>query len=105
MAQTRGATGNAKPRVFQLVSTEPSRKRTTTKKSKANTSKRVASGSITKKAPAAPNKPKHALKDKAADAVEKVVSKVEQKSSKKAAGAKKIEGTDDKNARTKKAVV
>lgn len=103
MAQTRGTTGNAKPRIFQTVSTEPSRKRTTTKKTPA---KKSATGGITKaRAPAAHHKRKPSVKDKVEGAVDKVVGAVERKPGKKAAGTKKMAGTDGKNARTKKVVV
>lgn len=91
MAQTRGATGNAKPRVFTPVSTEPVRKRKTgtAATKKTTTSKPKATGGVKKKrAPAAAKKP--TIKDKVEGAVEKVVGTAEGKPSKKAAGTKKM---------------
>lgn len=108
MAQTRGATGNSKPRIFAPVSTDPVRKRTTatggTKKKR--TTKTPAIAGVTKKrAPATHHKRKPSLKDKVEGAVEKVVGSVERKPGKKAAGTKKIRGTDGKNSKTTKVVV
>jgi hypothetical protein len=98
MAQTRGATGNSKPRVFPTISTEPVRKpRTTT-----GTKKAKATGITKKRAPATQHKRKPSLKDKVVGAVEKAVGSVESKPGKKAAGTKKIRGTDGKNSKTTK---
>lgn len=98
MAQTRGATGNSKPRIFPTISTEPVRKpRTTT-----GVKKTKATGVTKKRAPATHHKRKPSLKDKVVGAVEKVVGSVEQKPGKKAAGTKKIRGTDGKNSKTAK---
>ena len=107
MASTRSTTGNSKPRVVAAISTEPSRKRATTKKTKANTSKpRSTAGGVTKKrAPATQHKRKPSIKDKAEGAVEKVVGKVEHKPGKEGAGTKKMHGTDGKRSRAKKVVV
>jgi hypothetical protein len=106
MASTRSTTGNSKPRVVAAISTEPSRKRTTTKKTKANTSKPRSTTGITKKsAPATHHKRKPSLKDKVEGAAEKVVGKIEHKPGKVGAGTKKIRGTDGKNARSRKVVV
>jgi len=100
MAQTRGATGNAKPRVFAPISTEPVRKRKTTG---TTTKKSTAGAGVTKKrAPATSHKRKSNLKDKVEGAVDKAVGTVERKPGKKAAGTKKMEGTDGKNSRTAK---
>ncbi|KAJ9607271.1 hypothetical protein H2200_008344 [Cladophialophora chaetospira] len=91
MAQTRGATGNSKPRVFETVSTETTRKpRKTpaTKKEKAVTKKPAAAGVTKKRA----TKTKPSLKDKAEGVVDKVAGAVEGKPGKKAAGEKKIRG-------------
>jgi hypothetical protein len=105
MASTRSTTGNSKPRVVATISTEPSRKRTTTKKTKANTSKPRSTAGITKKrAPATHHKRKPSIKDKVEGAVEKVVGKIEHKPGKVGAGTKKMHGTDGKRSRSKKAV-
>ncbi|KAK5234447.1 hypothetical protein LTR47_004480 [Exophiala xenobiotica] len=90
MAQTRGATGNAKPRVFAPVSTEPVRKRKTT----GTTTKKSAVGGagVTKKRAPATHKSKSTLKDKVEGAVDKVVGTVEGKPGKKAAGTRKMKG-------------
>jgi len=110
MAQTRGATGNSKPRVFETVSTEPTRKRKApastpaTKKVKAVT-KKVTGGGVTKKRAAnTHHKRKPSLKDKVEGVVEKVEGAVENKPGKKVAGTKKIRGTDGKNSRTAKVI-
>lgn len=104
MAQTRGATGNARPRVFDPISTEPARKRNTTGAStKARTAKPKAAGGVTKKrAPGAQSKAKPTLKDKAEGAVEKAAGTVERKPGKKAAGTKKMNGTGAKTSRASK---
>jgi hypothetical protein len=106
MASTRSTTGNSKPRVVATISTEPSRKRTTTKKTKANTSKpRSTAGIVKKRAPATHHKRKPSIKDKVEGAAEKVVGKIEHKPGKVAAGTKKIRGTDGKNSRSRKVIV
>jgi len=106
MASTRSTTGNSKPRVVPTISTEPARKRATTKKTKANTSKpRSTAGVTKKKAPASHHKRKPGIKDKIEGKVEEVVGKIENKPGKEAAGTKKARGTDGKKSRTKKAVV
>jgi len=100
MAGTRSSTGNSKPRVIETVSTEPTRKRTTTKKPKSNTSaKRVTKP----KTGGGVRKHKPTLKDKAEGAIEKVVGKVEGKPGKEGAGTKKMRG-EGGAARTKRAV-
>lgn len=114
MASTRSTTGNSKPRVHTSVSTAPERKRratttttTSTKKSTPTTTKRggaTATGGVTKKrAPATHHKRKPHLGDKVAGAAEKAVGTVTRKPGKKAAGTKKMRGTDGKNSRTRKA--
>lgn len=105
MAVTRKTTGNSKPRVLEAISTEPSRKRTTTKKTtkpKSNTSaKRVTKP--TSKTTTTKRKP--GIKNKVEGAVEKTVGKVERKPGKEASGTKKIKGeTGHGGAKTKKAV-
>jgi hypothetical protein len=107
MASTRSTTGHSKPRVVATISTEPSRKRTTTtKKTKANTSKpRSTAGVIKKRAPATHHKRKPSVKDKVEGAVEKVIGKIEGKPGKVGAGTKKIHGTDGQKSRSRKVVV
>ena len=111
MASTRSTTGNSKPRIHTSISTAPERKRnattTTTKKSSTTTTKRggaTVTGGVTKKrAPATHHKRKPHLGDKVAGAAEKAVGTVTRKPGKKAAGTKKMRGTDGKNSRTRKA--
>lgn len=104
MAQTRGATGNSKPRVFPTITTEPSRKRkTTTGTTLGRKKKTTTTGGVTKKrAPATHHKRKPSIKDKIEGVAEKIVGTVEHKPAKKAAGTKKIRGTDGKNNKTAK---
>ncbi len=108
MASTRSTTGNSKPRVVATISTEPARKRTTTKKrgtTKANTSKPRSTAGVKKRAPASHHKRKPSIKDKIEGATEKIIGKIEGKPGKEAAGTKKMRGTDGKGARGRKAVV
>jgi hypothetical protein len=93
--------------VVAPISAEPSRKRTTTKKTKANMSKpRSTAGGITKKrAPTTQHKRKPSVKDKVEGAAEKAIGKVEGKPAKEGAGTKKMRGTDGKKSRSRKAVV
>ncbi|KAL2435557.1 hypothetical protein ABEF95_004459 [Exophiala dermatitidis] len=123
MAQTRGATGNSKPRIFAAISTEPvTRRKTTTKKrttagsgtgtggttTTTTTNKRKGpaasnTGRVTKKekrAPATHHKRKPTVADKIEGAAEKIVGTIENKPGKKAAGTKKMRGTDGKNNKT-----
>ncbi|KIV90561.1 hypothetical protein PV10_07849 [Exophiala mesophila] len=104
MAQTRGATGNSKPRVFPTVSVEPVRKRkATTGTGATGKKKKTATGGVSKKrAPAASSKGKSSVKDKIEGAVDKLTGSVENKPAKKAAGTKKISGTDGKTSKTAK---
>ena len=103
MAQTRGATGNSKPRIFSTVSTEPVRKRKTTTGTKKRTSKpKTTRGVVKKRAPATHHKRKPTAEDKVEGAAEKVVGAIENNPAKKAAGTKKIRGTDGKNSKTTK---
>ena len=108
MASTRAATGNSKPRVLSAISTTPERKRkaTTTRKpavKKTTTKKSVTGAGVTKKRAAnTHHKRKPHLKDKIEGAIEKAEGTVTQKPGKKAAGTKKMRGTDGKNSRTKK---
>ena len=103
MAQTRGATGHSKPRIFPTISTEPVRKRKATTGTKKGSAKAKSTGGVVKKrAPAAQHKRKPSLKDKVEGAAEKVVGAIESNPAKKAAGTKKIRGTDGKNSKTAK---
>lgn len=108
MASTRAATGNSRPRVHATISTDPERKRTTTRKTGpkkttlGRTKKSTTGAGVKKRAPATHHKRKTSLKDKVEGVVEKAVGTVERKPGKKAAGTKKIRGTDGKNARTRK---
>ena len=106
MASTRAATGHSKPRVVPTVSTTPERKRKTTTARKPATktaTKKSATGAgVKKRAPATHHKRKASVKDKVEGALEKVEGSVTRKPGKKAAGTKKIRGTDGKNARTAK---
>ena len=103
MAQTRGATGNSKPRIFSTISTEPVRKRKTTAGTKKRSTKAGSAGGVVKKrAPATHHKRKPSLKDKVEGAAEKVVGAIENNPAKKAAGTKKIRGTDGKGSKATK---
>ncbi|KAI9824918.1 MAG: hypothetical protein M1832_001523 [Thelocarpon impressellum] len=107
MAFTRSTTGSSRPRVFPAAGTTTTT--TTTKKtvrkggaSKANTSAprtpATKVGRVTK-APAAHHKRKSSLKDKVEGVALKVEGKLTRQPGKKAAGTKKIRGTDGKNAK------
>ncbi|KAI0146871.1 hypothetical protein GGR57DRAFT_478623 [Xylariaceae sp. FL1272] len=100
MASTRSTTGNSKPRIHLSVSTAPERKRKTT----TTTTKR-SSGVTKRKAPATHHKRKPHLADKIEGAAEKAVGKVTRRPGKKAAGTKKMHGTDGKGSRGRKARV
>jgi len=102
MAQTRGATGNAKPRVFAPVSTEPVRKRTTATGAKKRTTKPKTTGAGVTKKRAPATKKKSTLKTKVEGAAEKVAGTVEKKPAKKAAGTKKSKTTDAKPSKAPK---
>lgn len=108
MAGTRSTTGNSKPRVFDTVSTEPTRKITTKKstKAKANTSKpRAKTGAGVKKATTKKPAKKSSVKAKVEGAAEKIVGKVESKPGKVGAGTKKMKGTTTTKPKTTKKVV
>lgn len=106
MAATRASTGNSKPRITATVSTTPERKRaTTTRKTgtkKATGRKSTTGAGVKKRAPNTHHKRKPHLKDKVGGALEKAEGAVLHKPGKKAAGTKKMRGTDGKNSRTKK---
>lgn len=91
MASTRAATGNSKPRVFQTVSTEPTRKTTAGKKrtTKKPAASKTATGRVAKPKTV---KRKTTVKDKVAGAVKKAEGKVTKNPAKKAAGTKKAAG-------------
>ncbi|KAH9902092.1 hypothetical protein F4778DRAFT_107956 [Xylariomycetidae sp. FL2044] len=108
MASTRASTGNSRPRVHATISTAPERKRRTTttgssKKSTAGASKKTGTaGGVRKRAPATHHKRKPHLSDKIEGAAEKAVGKVTGRPGKKAAGTKKMRGTDGKNNRSRR---
>lgn len=108
MAATRASTGNSKPRVAAAVSTTPERKRNTTTTTKpatkkATTKKSTTSAGVTKKrATPTHHKRKPHVKDKVEGALEKAEDTAARKPGKQAAGTKKMNGTDGKNARTRK---
>ncbi|XXG94953.1 hypothetical protein Hte_001212 [Hypoxylon texense] len=112
MPSTRSSTGHSKPRVHLSVSTEPERKHRTTGTTagtKKHTTTTTTSGSrartgggVTKRAPATHHKRKPHLSDKIEGAAEKLVGKVTRRPGKKAAGTRKMRGTDGKNSRTKR---
>ncbi|KAK6070654.1 hypothetical protein SCUP234_09475 [Seiridium cupressi] len=121
MASTRSSTGSSRPRVHLTVDTGPDRKRTstvkrgrkagTTTKSTTTTKPRATTGAGVKKrgrpvgstktaaAPATHHKRKSHLSDKVEGVADKIVGTVTRQPGKKAAGTKKIRGTDGKNAR------
>jgi len=103
MAQTRGATGHSKPRVFTPVSTEPTRKRatggTTTKRAAPKPKTGAGVTKTTKRAPATQTKKKSSVKAKVEGVADKVAGTLERKPGKKAAGTKKIKGTEGKSAK------
>lgn len=103
MASTRAATGNSRPRIHATISTGPERTRTTTKK-RAGPKKSVTGAGIKKRAPNTHHKRKASLKDKVEGAAEKIKGTVERKPGKKAAGTKKMRGTDGKGSRSAKVV-
>ncbi|KAI6085425.1 hypothetical protein F4821DRAFT_149609 [Hypoxylon rubiginosum] len=108
MPSTRSSTGHSKPRIHLSVSTEPERKHRTTGTTKKHTTttttgSRARTGAgVTKRAPATHHKRKPHLSDKIEGAAEKLVGKVTRRPGKKAAGTRKMRGTDGKNSRTKR---
>ncbi|KAI4593947.1 hypothetical protein LQW54_000011 [Pestalotiopsis sp. IQ-011] len=118
MASTRSTTGSSKPRVHLTVDTGPERKRAATTSTGAkrgrkpgSTTKSTTTGAGVKKRgrPAGSTKAatttgthhkrKSHLSDKVEGVADKIVGTVTRKPGKKAAGTKKIRGTDGKNAR------
>ncbi|KAI1408788.1 hypothetical protein F5Y13DRAFT_105309 [Hypoxylon sp. FL1857] len=109
MPSTRSSTGHSKPRVHLTVSTEPERKRnhhtttgTTKKRSAATTTHRTGrTGAGITKQPATHHKRKPHLSDKIEGVAEKLVGKVTRRPGKKAAGTRKMRGTDGKGSHRK----
>ncbi|KAI1496599.1 hypothetical protein F5X99DRAFT_399976 [Biscogniauxia marginata] len=119
MASTRASTGNSRPRVHNTVSTAPERKRRTTGGTGTTAKKRGATTAATKKnnrttgtststgagvrkrgrPPIHHHKRKPHLSDKVEGAIEKAVGAATRSPGKKAAGTKKMRGTDGKNSR------
>lgn len=107
MASTRSTTGNSKPRVHSTVSTTPERKRQNNKNTTTTTTTKRSGGGVIKpstaagsRAPNTHHKRKSTLGDKVEGVKDKVVGTVTRKPGKKAAGTKKMRGTDGKNSRT-----
>ncbi|KAF6228355.1 hypothetical protein HO133_008085 [Letharia lupina] len=109
-----GLRKNRTPRVLFAIEDVAPKPKSTSKKSsvpktKANTSKPRAKAATAgrvekKKAPATKNKRTPTVTDKVKGVVEKAVGTIEGKPAKKAAGTKKIKGTDGKGSvRAKKA--
>ena len=118
MASTRSTTGSSKPRVHLTVDTGSEHKRattttgakrgrkagstTTTTKTGAGVKKRgrpAGSTKATTTTTGTHHKRKSHLSDKIEGVADKVIGTVTRKPGKKAAGTKKIRGTDGKNAR------
>lgn len=116
MASTRSTTGSSKPRVHLTVDTGPERKRATTttgakrgRKAGSTTTTKTGAGVKKRGRPAGSTKAttttgthhkrKSHLSDKIEGVADKVIGTVTRKPGKKAAGTKKIRGTDGKNAR------
>jgi hypothetical protein len=103
MASTRATTGNSKPRIHATISTDPERKRkTTTTTGRKRTTTKTTGGVTKRRAPATHHKRKSHIGDKIEGVADKVVGSVTRKPGKKAAGTKKIRGTDGKNSRARK---
>ncbi|KAI0173403.1 hypothetical protein GGR52DRAFT_385260 [Hypoxylon sp. FL1284] len=113
MPSTRSSTGHSKPRVHLSISTEPERKHrttgTTTGSKKHHTTTTTTGGSrartgagVGKRAPATHHKRKPHLSDKVEGAAEKLVGKVTRRPGKKAAGTRKMRGTDGKGSHAKR---
>ncbi|KAI1105504.1 hypothetical protein F4804DRAFT_130672 [Jackrogersella minutella] len=98
MPSTRASTGHSKPRVHLTVSTEPERKRA----SKNYTTGHHRTGAGITKQPATHHKRKPHLSDKISGAAEKLVGKLTRRPGKKAAGTRKMRGTDGKGSHAKR---
>ncbi|KAI1639559.1 hypothetical protein F4809DRAFT_595744 [Biscogniauxia mediterranea] len=121
MASTRASTGNSRPRIHNPISTAPERKRrattttttaggggTSTKKrgapkksaSAATTTTTTTGAGVRKRGrPPLHHKRKPHLSDKVEGAVEKAVGAVTRRPGRKAAGTRKMRGTDGKGSR------
>jgi len=102
MAATRASTGNSKPRVAAAISTTPERKPKSTTTTRKPTTKKATTKKSTTGAGVTKTKRKPNVKDKAEGALEKVEGTLTRKPGKKAAGTKKMNGTQAKTARTRK---
>lgn len=108
MAATRASTGHSKPRVVPSISTTPERKRKSTTTAvkpatKKTTTKSTTGAGVTKKrAPNTHHKRKPGVSDRVKGALEKAEGTVTRKPGKKAAGTKRMRGTDGKGSRTAK---
>ncbi|KAI0596658.1 hypothetical protein F4775DRAFT_289573 [Biscogniauxia sp. FL1348] len=111
MASTRASTGNSRPRIHNPISTAPERKRratagggTSTKKrgapKKSTTTTTTTGAGVRKRGrPPLHHKRKPHLSDKVEGAVEKAVGAVTRRPGRKAAGTRKMRGTDGKGSR------
>ncbi|OTB05951.1 hypothetical protein M426DRAFT_21381 [Hypoxylon sp. CI-4A] len=98
MVSTRSSTGHSKPRIQLNIDTQPERKQKTTNTTKTYGSphRSAVSGVKKNKTPATHHKRKPLLKDKIEGAVEKLEGKLTRRPGKKAAGTRKMRGTDGK---------
>ncbi|KAI1485042.1 hypothetical protein F5X96DRAFT_661683 [Biscogniauxia mediterranea] len=121
MASTRASTGNSRPRIHNPISTAPERKRRATTSTTSTTKKRGApkksaastaattttTGAGVRKRGRPPllhhHKRKPHLSDKVEGAVEKAVGAVTRRPGRKAAGTRKMRGTDGKGSRRRAA--
>ncbi|KAI2473650.1 hypothetical protein F4781DRAFT_427273 [Annulohypoxylon bovei var. microspora] len=101
MPSTRSSTGHSKPRIQLNISTEPERRRTAKHSTGTTTTRRRGHAGITKQ-PATHHHRKPHLSDKIEGAAEKLVGKLTRRPGKKAAGTRKMRGTDGKGSRAKR---
>ncbi|KAI0135158.1 hypothetical protein F4814DRAFT_400058 [Daldinia grandis] len=101
-ASTRASTGHSKPRVHLTVSTEPERKRQSGHTSTPHRHTGVKKRTGATRAPATHHKRKPHLSDKIEGAAEKLVGKITRRPGKKAAGTRKMRGTDGKGSHVKR---
>ncbi|KAI5862215.1 hypothetical protein GGS23DRAFT_112001 [Durotheca rogersii] len=104
MAVTRSSTGHSKPRIHLSVSTEPERRSNAAGAKKHSAGARAGTGVHKQKRapPATHHKRKPRLGDKIEGAAQKAVGKVTRRPGKKAAGTRKMRGTDGKGSRAKR---